>query len=210
MRCLYLLWFAIPLISCSQTRADPQESLFACDFPGVQDCESILHIAVGPADLPRANMIFQVYDLRAPEGDRLSFYFTDQNHPELEIRNPSDFDGRSIEFRDIFNLKADGAPYVHLVEDLLSEDIRLWHSTGGSVSPIYDVETRSFFVEWDLKLVSTQEPPPDPVERHEKGWARAPVIVECWKRIEPGLSQQDVNFETEFCKPWKAYSTDHR
>ncbi len=210
MRNLLVIWISMAAVGCSEVSPPPQESLFGCDFPGVQECESILHIAVGPADLPRADMIFQVYDLRAPEGDRLSFYFTDQNHPELEIRNPSDFDGRSIEFRDAFNLKADGAPYVYLVEDLLSEDIRFWESTGGSVSPIYDAETRSFYVEWDLNLVSTQDPPPVPVQRHEKGWARAPVIVECWKRIEPGLSQLDVNFETEFCKPWKVYSTDHR
>jgi len=207
MRRLDLVWISVPLIACSQGPA-PQEPLFACDFPGVQECESILHIAVGPEDFPKPNVIFQVYDLRAPEGDRLSIELINVNWT-MGPEHPSEFDGREIPLNNALDPQGRG-PQGYVVEDFFAEDIRIWDSTGGSVSPIYDAETRSFFVEWGLKLVSTQEPPPDPVERHEKGWARAPVIVYCRERAGESLMRHDVNFQTEFCKPWKAYSTDHR
>lgn len=181
-----------------------QRHEFTCDIQGVNNCESALFIDVTPGLLdPR--IVFQAYDLEAREGDGLSIYFSDHNWSS-PIQTPADFTGIDVEFTDILNSDVRG-PHVHFVENLGDPRPKLWEDTGQSVSPIYDPKTRTLLIEWDLDLYSVREPPPDPVQRREVGSAKSPILIRCWKATGSDSAVQDVNFETEGCKPWKKYDT---
>ena len=191
--------------ACSDADKGPGYAtpVLSCKVEGMSQCETRVYVSANPGGPPYVE--FGAYDLDGPIDSAFGILFSTSNDdsPYSNIKNLkgeivlNDYDSGMIP-RAEFNINTSG------------DDIMVWNSQESTIHAVYDEETRTLEVEWNLELEQIHPMvDPRPIIR-AKGESVSPVYVECWKPIDLRTSILDGNFETEYCKPWKEFHTPAR
>jgi hypothetical protein len=195
----------VGFIACSDVDKGPgyASPVLSCSVEGMANCETRVLVRANPGVPPFIE--FGAYDLNGPIDSGFAVLFSSNNVDSAFSRL------RDLQGEVRLNDYASGQlPMAEFIVDKSSDDIKIWYSRDSILDAVYDEESRTLQIEWDLELEQIQPMmDPQPLIR-AKGKAISPVYVRCWKPIGGSTSILDENFETEYCKPWKEFHTPAR
>lgn len=191
--------------ACSDADKGPGYAtpVLGCEVDGMRVCETRLLVMVSP-DLPPF-IEFGAYDLSGEFESGFGIAFSWENNP-TEYTSPQKLAGE-VKLNEFSSGKL---PIAEFNTNKSNGEIKIWNSQEATIHAVYDEETRTLDIEWDLELEQTQPIVNPPPTLRARGKAISPVYVQCWNPIDGTTSVLDENFETEYCKSWKEFHTPAR